>query len=238
MKGWDPPEHRQLPGKFDPEDVTLWAVSVKKGCTPPDRHSGHPGRNGGASTTPPALRLTALGRLAGGVYSYRFRSFLTACRKEIRSVLPLAARRPSWSSLSAYRPLPFRGTALGRAPPVREMGGAPGNPAPRNHFLGVDCQTIRPPLHRWALDKQSFHWGLKTIVECRPPLGALPLSLPKSRRPPGPRTPRRLQESNKLSPPPTSGLPREKEDTEKRRNTKDSLAAGIGGWGYVLGCWD
>ena len=38
-------------------------------------------------------------------------------------------------------------------------------------------------------------------------------------------------ESKKLSPPPTSGLPQVKEKTERHRKTKDSLAAGIGGWG-------
>ena len=43
--------------------------------------------------------------------------------------------------------------------------------------FAADCQTIRLPLHIWALDKQSFHWVLKNIVECRPPLGAPPLSL-------------------------------------------------------------
>ena len=32
------------------------------------------------------------------------------------------------------------------------------------------------PLHRWALDKQSFHRGRRNLVECRPPLGALPPS--------------------------------------------------------------
>ena len=35
--------------------------------------------------------------------------------------------------------------------------GVPRNPAPRNHLLGVGCQNIRLPVHRWALDKQSFH---------------------------------------------------------------------------------
>ena len=39
---------------------------------------------------------------------------------------------------------------------------------------GLSCQTIRLPMHRWALDKQSFHWGSTDIVECRPPLRALP----------------------------------------------------------------
>ena len=33
-------------------------------------------------------------------------------------------------------------------PLVRETGGAPKNPAPRNHFLGADCQITRLPLHR------------------------------------------------------------------------------------------
>ena len=34
---------------------------------------------------------------------------------------------------------------------LREMGGAPRSLAPRNRLLGVDCQTIRLPLQRWAL---------------------------------------------------------------------------------------
>ena len=39
---------------------------------------------------------------------------------------------------------------------MREMGGAPRNLAPRNHLLVWIVQpTIRLPLHRWALDKQS-----------------------------------------------------------------------------------
>ena len=37
--------------------------------------------------------------------------------------------------------------------PLREMGGAPRNPAPRTH-LGVDCQIIRLPLHRCIWRKQ------------------------------------------------------------------------------------
>ena len=40
---------------------------------------------------------------------------------------------------------------------LREMEGAPRKPAPRSHLWGVDCQTVRPPLHRGALDKQSCH---------------------------------------------------------------------------------
>ena len=61
---------------------------------------------------------------------------------------------------------------------LREMGGAPRSPAPRNHLRGVDCQTIRLPLHGWALDKQSLHRGSKiiVIVQCRSHSGALPLS--------------------------------------------------------------
>ena len=59
------------------------------------------------------------------------------------------------------------------------MGGAPRNPAPRNHFSASDCQTTRLPLRRWALDEQSCHRGLTHIVECRPLSGALPPSLRK-----------------------------------------------------------
>ena len=58
----------------------------------------------------------------------------------------------------------------------REKGGGLRNPAPGNHFLARICQTIRPPLRRWALDKRSCHRGLKDIVECRHPLGAPSLS--------------------------------------------------------------
>ena len=42
---------------------------------------------------------------------------------------------------------------------VREMGGAPRNPAPRNHLL--DCQSIRLPQHRCT-------WWNNKIAECRP----------------------------------------------------------------------
>ena len=90
---------------------------------------------------------------------------------------------------------------------VREMGGAPRNLAPRNHFLGVDCQIIRLPLHSWALDKQSFHSGSKHIVECRPHLGAFPLSLrqghaatPCRRRLRHPRRPRPKDGCNWVAP--------------------------------------
>ena len=58
---------------------------------------------------------------------------------------------------------------------LREMGGVPRNPARRNHLFGVDCQTIRLPLHRCI-------WWAKNIAECRPLLGALPLSLSVTRR--------------------------------------------------------
>ena len=51
---------------------------------------------------------------------------------------------------------------------LREMGGAPRNPAPRSHFL---AQVVKPSGHRCA---DAF--GGTKIVECRPLLGALPLS--------------------------------------------------------------
>ena len=84
-----------------------------------------------------------------------------------------------WGRLAVGLPITEAkpGPGLGRlAMEKREMGGAPRNPAPRNRSSVWVCQTIRPPLHKWALEKQSFHWGLKHIVECRPPLGAIPLS--------------------------------------------------------------
>ena len=53
---------------------------------------------------------------------------------------------------------------------MKEMGGAPRNPAPRNHFFV------------WIVKPSGCHCtdafgGTKPIVECRPLLGALPLSL-------------------------------------------------------------
>ena len=52
---------------------------------------------------------------------------------------------------------------------IREMGGAPRNPALRNHLLA------------WIVKPSGCHCkdalgGKTTIVECRPLLGALPLS--------------------------------------------------------------
>ena len=41
----------------------------------------------------------------------------------------------------------------------------------------------------------------------------------------------RIYEPKKLSPPPTSAFPQVEENAEKPRKTKNSLAAGIGGWG-------
>ena len=82
-------------------------------------------------------------------------------------------------SLLARR-LPPSSRPWGPLPPtacLEKCAGAPRNPAPTKPLLGVDCQTIRLPLHRWALDKHNFHRGSTNIVECRPPLGALPLSL-------------------------------------------------------------
>ena len=40
--------------------------------------------------------------------------------------------------------------------------------------FGVDCQAITPPLHRWFTEDE------KCRIECRPPLGAIPLSLPEA----------------------------------------------------------
>ena len=52
---------------------------------------------------------------------------------------------------------------------VREMGGAPRNPAPRNRFL---VRIVKPSGCRC-----TDACGGTNIVECRPLLGALPLSL-------------------------------------------------------------
>ena len=55
---------------------------------------------------------------------------------------------------------------------IREMGGAPRNPAPRNHF---SARIVKP---------SGCHctdaFGARNIVECRHPLGAHPLSLMKT----------------------------------------------------------
>ena len=52
---------------------------------------------------------------------------------------------------------------------IREMGGTPKSPAPRNHFW---CGLSN---HKAATEQ--MHLVGKNIVECRPLLGALPLSL-------------------------------------------------------------
>ena len=36
-------------------------------------------------------------------------------------------------------------------------------------LFGVDCQTISLPLHRWALDKRSFHWHRRVPTHLRSP---------------------------------------------------------------------
>ena len=61
---------------------------------------------------------------------------------------------------------------------VREMGGAPRNPAPRNHFL---VWIVKPS----GWNCTDALGGEKTIVEGRPLLGTLPLSLisGRTRRP-------------------------------------------------------
>ena len=76
-----------------------------------------------------------------------------------------ALRRPA--CLSAL--LPGYCGLRTRPEQLREMGGAARNPAPRNHFLV------------WTVKSSGGHctdaFGEKHIVECRPLLGALPLSL-------------------------------------------------------------
>ena len=58
-----------------------------------------------------------------------------------------------------------------RSPKVRETGGAPRSPAPRNRFLV------------WTVKPSGCHctdaFGGTSIVGCRPLLGALPLALQK-----------------------------------------------------------
>ena len=49
--------------------------------------------------------------------------------------------------------------------------------------------------------------------------------------------PRDSCQEPKVTPTPTSGFPQVEENTENtHRKTKNSLATGIRGWGYVLGC--
>ena len=95
--------------------------------------------------------------------------------KMYTTVLPARGGRPGvWGvrSLSLSLSL-FLSLSLSQ---IRETGGAPRNPAHRNHLLvwivkpsGCHCTdghlTSRVSLR------------IKNIVECRPPLGALPLSL-------------------------------------------------------------
>ena len=50
------------------------------------------------------------------------------------------------------------------------MGGAPRNPAPRNHFL---VRIVKPS----GCQCTDASGGTKNTVECRPLLGALPVSL-------------------------------------------------------------
>ena len=51
-------------------------------------------------------------------------------------------------------------------------------------LFGVDSQTIALPLHRWALDRQSFRRGLKKHRRVSTsPLGAPPPSPTRGRRP-------------------------------------------------------
>ena len=56
------------------------------------------------------------------------------------------------------------------------MGGAPRNPAPRNHFM---VWIVKPSGCHCADGHFTsiVHWGSTNIVACRPPLGALALSL-------------------------------------------------------------
>ena len=58
---------------------------------------------------------------------------------------------------------------------TREMGGAPRNPAPRNHFSCADCRTMRLPLHRcirWKhseQNKKQTHRGVPTPLRSTSP---------------------------------------------------------------------
>ena len=59
---------------------------------------------------------------------------------------------------------------------MREMGGAPRNPAPRNHLL---VRIVKPSgchCTEWHLTSGALTEDQQQIVECRPPLGALPPS--------------------------------------------------------------
>ena len=58
-------------------------------------------------------------------------------------------------------------------PQGREMGGAPRNPAPRNHLFGG--------LSNHQAATAQMHLAETNIAECRPLLGALPLSLTPGR---------------------------------------------------------
>ena len=77
--------------------------------------------------------------------------------------------RWKWSQERRAAPGPARRRSRrrGRGPPgarrgcLRDIGGAPRNPAPRSHFFGAGCQITRLPLH-------GCIWWKRTIVECPP----------------------------------------------------------------------
>ena len=60
---------------------------------------------------------------------------------------------------------------------IREMGCAPRNPAPRNHFLVWIVKPSGCHCTDGHLTSRAFTEDPNRIVECRPPLGAPPLSL-------------------------------------------------------------
>ena len=64
---------------------------------------------------------------------------------------------------------------------IREMGGAPRNPAPRNHFV---VRIVKPSSWHFTdghLTSRAFTEDQQKVAECRPPSGALPLSLTSGR---------------------------------------------------------
>ena len=63
-----------------------------------------------------------------------------------------------------------------RLPSMREMGGAPRNPAPRSHFLVWIVKPSGRHCTEGHLTSRVFTEDRKISSECRPPLGALPPS--------------------------------------------------------------
>ena len=100
--------------------------------------------------------------------------------------------------------MPLTSVDIVRRRCLREMGGAPRNSAPRNRFR---VRIVKPSGCHCTdghLTSKVFTEDFKNIVECRPPSGALPLSLSSATpgRRLGPRSCPRGPSESPPSPPP------------------------------------